>query len=524
MKHFIYILASALLLVAVSCGRDEAETSVGSSGNGDLEVPEGWFVATFTAGADTRTPINGTDTRIQHLRYMVFDADDGSFVKERIIPIDQGGQQWPMTGDVVTDVLPNGNYRAVFLGNVDPSLFDFDAPFELLTGYTGGYSAARIHMPPVEFTANTEYYMATAEFSNRTPSSNIILQRIISRLDLSRNAIDTKEGEDYVLNMLVENIVANVIAGDVLQNTLEGLLSPLLGPILDPVIALAGPVDGLLDALLQGLLGPILEFLYGALLDELLQNAGALLLANGSDDAGLLEILTPVLNPWGAIDFTQVVVTINDFPRSVNFDREVVDIFADERQFLFSIPAGSLFDQKIISVKGFADPDGIYDIRKVNVLKQGLIGGVVIDGIVDNNFLLNDMLIDIDDPFSEAPGIENVSHGINEWYRADYSLVDLGLQNYDPVGDPVTNIEVNLGDILDLEDLTALLTTLPVVGDVVALLLGVLDLPPFHLGSAVLNTLLGDILEINISVPIQLPLVGIDNLSVSGSWSIVEQQ
>ena len=528
MRHFIYILTSALLLAAaVSCNEQEIATpstgpgSGNGNGDGSSGVPEGWFVATFTA-ADTRAPINGTDTRVQHLRYIVFDADDRSFVKERLITIDAGGQQWPLGSGVIRDTLPVGSYKAVFLANIDPIIFDHDEEFEVLTGYQDGYSSARIHMPPIEFVSNTHYYMASAEFSDTAPSSGIMLQRIIGRMDIYRTALDI----DDALDALVKNIIDSVIGGDLLTNTVKGLLMGPLEDALGPVAYLTGALDAVLNELTDILLKPILEAVYAILLDQLIEDVGDLLVANSESGAGLTEILTPILNPWSEVGITNAVVTIKDFPRSIDLDRNVTDVFEDTdpsddvdgRQFVFSMGTGSIFHQKTLAVVGF-DPYGLYDVQAVNILRDGLVGGLVVDGVAEG--LLGNVLIDIGDPLSTAANAGDFEHDINEWLGAKYAILDLGLKNYEaaPGDDPYTTINIKLGDVLDLDSLLGSMQgSDSVVG---ALISAILKVPV--LGDRILATLLDTLLDISLPIPIYLPLIGVDNLSISGSWTVVDQ-
>lgn len=259
MKHLAYILAFAFILAATaSCDKDEpaapttpATENQDKSGATDTSVPEGYFVARFAT--DTRAAVNEMNTRIQHLRYIIFKQADGTFVKEQTIAINRGGQQWPM--GVITDTLPLGSYKVVFLGNADNSLFTYDGAgeFDVLTGYTEGYSAARISLPPIEFTDNTEYYMAQAEFSNITPASVILLQRIVTNLELKRVFVDA----ETALDSLYENIL-HIYDTDVtglLDNVLGGVLrtalqAETLNPLSSLFLASSTEIEGIVDGIL----------------------------------------------------------------------------------------------------------------------------------------------------------------------------------------------------------------------------------------------------------------------------------
>ena len=51
------------------------------------DLPDGYFEVTFSAGyggGDTRTPVTGTDSRVRHLRYVIYKST-GEFVKEKVV-------------------------------------------------------------------------------------------------------------------------------------------------------------------------------------------------------------------------------------------------------------------------------------------------------------------------------------------------------------------------------------------------------------------------------------------------------
>lgn len=537
MKHFIYILTSVLLLAAVSCDGDESSTSAtdptGQPGNDGPAIPEGWFVATFTAGADTRTPITGTDTRVQHLRYMVFDIDNlGSFVKERVIPITSGGQQWPLPlpGGVMRDTLPAGTYIAVFLANADPSLFAYGGsePFELLTGYQDGYTSARIHMPPVEFTSDTEYYLATAAFSEVQPSADILLQRIIGRTKLKRITVDAQDA----LNTLVRNLLTELDYETVLGNTVASLLgdSSLLGQVsaalgldgvFDPLGALDSALSALLNPILQSLVDPITTVLYDLLIGELVNHIGGVLELN-TDGGGLAYLTSPLLNPWGTANASSTLVTISNFPEAVDFNLAPTDFFPPSQRFKYDFNTLDPEQEHYITIKGFG---GDYDVEKINVLSnESLIGGIVVNEVVDD-FLLTGTFIDVDDPTT-------IPQATNRSIQNNYSLLAINIKDNTASGDSY-NFQLNttLGQIANLDDVVYGVVNEGLVGGLVDLVdalltvvgtlsFGVIDLSI----SDLLNAIVGVVLDIpiNIDLPVALPLLDTDNLSLSGSWGEVE--
>jgi hypothetical protein len=490
----------------VSCVKEEVTPTTDNTEGGDnagAQVPEGYFVATFsTGGTRALNPIEGADGRIQTLKYIVFKST-GEYVKERKINVTG---TWPLADGVIRDTLPIGSYKAVFLGNVDPTLFASTDP--LVTGYQTGYANARISLPPQEFSSNTEYYMATTEFNEVNFSPNIVLQRILTNLQLKRVNVNAQEA----LNTLRENIVDSY--RNVVTNTLHTVLDLPLTTALG--LAFLGDSAGLtatIDAVVAGLVGPILENIIDPyILTPLINDLASTLNSNTNDEQGILAILQPLLNPWLAPTATAAVATINDFPKAVNFDRTVTDYFADGTQFVYMLDGGDLQSEKSLAIKGFATPNGVYDVQKINVMNRGLIGGLVFDNIVEGGLLLDGTFIDITDPLSEADNFGTVFPATNRFYKSDYAFLSLGLNDYGTAntnGTPL-NIKIDLGKIGDIDELLA---GLPVVGDLSSGLINII--------SGVLSDVLG---LVPIALPINnLPLLGLDNLSLSGGWTLIEE-
>ncbi len=487
----ILFLLLCLSLVACTHGPDSDDTDLSTPSIG---VPDGYFVATFTSTSSTdpvtREAVTGPDARISDLRYLIF-LETGEFVKEKRVttPAD-GVQTWPLP--VIRDTLARGSYRVVFLGNMEPSLFNGS---EVLTGYRDGFANTRIHLPQYEFTDNTEFYMAQATFSDVLPTAEILLQRIIAKLDVSRNFLDAEDA----LNMLVANIVAQVDYKTILSTTINGLLpGPLTAavqqiPLASVVLIPVGGVVGAVDLLLGTLLAPVVDLVYDLLLQRLVAAVGSLLAANTESGAGILDILTPLLNPWSSLDGTSAaLVTVDGFPSSMDLNLTVTDTFPDGTQFAYSFSPDP--NVKSVWIRGFA---GTYNITEVNVLKQGLVGGIVVDGILDSSLLLNGDFIDINDPITAVLGV-------NEWWNADYSFLDLGLKDYtlQTDGEAPLSIDITLSDLTNLD---GLLGGIPILGPII---------------EDVVGTLLG---PIKLSVPVNLPLLGIENLSVQGGWSTTQQ-
>ncbi len=495
MRHLPYILLS-LVLPLCSCVKQERVSPEKELPEPvENAVPEGYFVASFGAPA-TKGPVNGPDNRVQALHYLVF-KDDGTFVKEREIFTEAAGTPvgWPLTY-TINDTLPKGSYRAVFIAN---SLDD-----SVLSGYQAGYSSARINLPNYPMDDNSQLFLDKITFSDTAPAQTVLLERIISRMEFHRNLIDAQQA----LDSLVGNIVSELKSKNVVENQLEALgVTALISGLLDHGITnnvVYGAVGGL-DGAVSLVLGSIVDMLYDMLLEQLVHALGTTLEAN-ADQGGLLGVLGQILNPWTMAE--SAAVTFVDFPRSIDFDLSVQEIFPGSHQFVFPLTNPGLLDpdRKQVPVHGFA---GAFDMSAIDAYAQGLVSGVVVDGVLDSDLLLTGALLDVTDPLKCVTAA-------NCRYLSEYSFLDLGLQSYDP-NQKQEALSLDLG-LLDVANLGDVIGGIPLLGPLLkpivsglldSVLNGLVDLVVGELGSALL--------------PINVPLLGIDNLELSGSWSELEQ-
>lgn len=512
MKRLLYLL-TALLFVLPPCGCDEGddpfrspETGTGDEPGSGAEnaIPDGCFEVVFTA-APTRGSVTGSDARIRDLRYLLFTAA-GDFVKEtRILTPASGTQTWPLAA--VRDTLPTGSYRAVFVANAEPTLFPYataDNPTnygDVLTGYQSGYASGRIVLPNAEFTDNTTYYLANVAFSNTAPKPYVLLQRIITQETLHRNFVDAQTA----LNALTNNIMTQVGYRNIIRTQLEGILPGLIKTRLGVAgevafVLIPGGLDAVVNALVNALIipdaqgkAPLVDALYDQLLQQLVNQIGMALTGN-TDQKGLLAALGVLLNPWATSEADAAVVTIDNFPRAVDFDLKVQEYFAGSHRFKFRFTGATEYEKKTIPVKGF---HGLFDIRRIDVVKKGLLAGVVLDQVVDGPWLLNGTFIDINDPLVFTPET-------NRRYRADYSFVDLGLKSYAQQTDGKHSLvlSIQLGSI---PNLSGIVRGIPLLGPILNTTINTLVIKPLG--------------EITVSTPVNLPLLGVSNLKLSGGWS-----
>lgn len=500
MKTYFFIILTFLLpTLFTSCEKEleevieQSPTDNEGDGNED-NVPEGFFVVNFTPKQeDTKAPITGQDPRISHLRYVLYDSL-GVFIKEKIIISAPGSSTWPLAA--VKDTLPKGRYTAVFLGNVEKTLFPYSGTTysEVLLNYKGQMTDARIALPNAQFTDNSEYYLSKVAFSDATPSPFILLQRIIGMLNVHRNFVDGQTA----LNMLVNNIVTQIGYKNYLQTTVNGLLPGLVrgvldrGPIFNVVYNVVGGLDNAVNAFVAPLIIPVTNALYDLLLQNLVNQLGSALGGN-ANQSGAVAQLGILLNPWGPATAESAIVTLRDFPKTIDFGLTVKDIYAGDNAFVYKFMTESVFNEKDVLIRGFS---GNYNIRKIEVAGPGLVGGLLFDRVVDGSFLLNGAFVNITDPL-------NTNVGSNYRYKSNYSLLDLGLKSYTQQTDGAhtLTLSVQLGNIANID---GILTGVPILGPLLATTLNVVLLP---------------IKNITVSVPVNLPLLGVDNLSLSGGWS-----
>lgn len=346
-------------------------------------------------------------------------------------------------------------------------------------------SDARIVLPSGPFSDTSEYYEAKVSFSPTTPNPYIVLQRIIGMFKVHRNFVDAQTA----LNQLVNNIVTQIQYKNYIQTTVGGTAPGSLRYLLKQIPALS-LLDATVNAVADALLIPVTNALYDILLQQLVNQIGMALTGNTTQQ-GALSGLGVLLNPWVGDSARTAIVSINNFPKSVDLNNNVIDYYSGVNRFRFNFTGGTVYDEKDILIRGF---HGSFDVRRISAIRDGLISGFLIENTIDGPLLLNGAFIDITDPVTA-----NVE--TNRRYKADYSFLDLRLKSYTQQtdGNHSLTLNVKLGNIANID---GILGGIPLLG-------------------GILNLVLAPIKNITISVPVNLPLLGVDNLSVSGSWSAV---
>lgn len=203
-----YIGAAGLMLAACACGKEIEATSEDGNNLADA-LPEGTFVVDYTVSdGETSRAFEGgllANERIGSLLYLLYDSE-GELVKERVIPGIGESTVWPLERETMSweqrealkDTLNAGSaYTAVFLANVEKSLFGDTQTDELLQD-KDYLNTAKLYLPQTPFTDSNMYYLWKEELSYAKPeggsddsrdnplSMNITLKRLVSRIDMQR--------------------------------------------------------------------------------------------------------------------------------------------------------------------------------------------------------------------------------------------------------------------------------------------------------------------------------------------------
>lgn len=502
MKKYYYILGLFALLLWMGCEKPEQEIPADPQipGGEIQDIPEGYFIATFNGlQPDTKAPVVGPDSRIQHIRYIVYKRS-GEFVKERILLANGTTTTWPF--QPVKDTLPRGSYKAVFLGNVDSTLFPYATRnsernySSVLKNYKVNYNNARIYLPNAEFKDNTEYYWANVNFSDTIPTPPVLLQRIIGMMNVHRNFVDSQEA----LDSLLSNIEQTLHYRNLIKNTTTTLLKPalenaILGATVGEVIDLLGGIDLIVNPILDKLVQPVADTLYNRFTKKLVHQLGSSLAGNEDQDHNVLGLLGELLNPWESGNAHTAIVTINNFPKSINFNLAVQERYTGLDSFAYNFVNNTFFAQKCIYIKNFS---GLFDIRRIHIVKQGLVSGVLINDIIDGPLLLNGTFVNINDPLTFTPPA-------NRRYKADYSFIDIGLKSYQQTGGTTQTVNVQLLEIANLHNI---LNSIPILNTPI----------PILLPNGLLGLVLTPISNIKIQVSLPLPILTSNNLQLTGGW------
>ena len=551
MKKTYFNLGLAAFLTAgvmmfSGCSQDEllTEESVKEE-TGELNA-DGTFTATFIPSMYepmTRAQVDGPSTAVQSLKYLIY-KDNGAgqyfyYAEGNVFGADatvdsSESHQWPYAGIQVD--LPGGNYKVAFVGNANPKLFGKDCN-ELLT-YTadesGKWEDVRLNMPDIPFSNNNMFYMDAVEVSTKNPVAQVWLERKVCKAQLWRETVASDNGQ--ILTLLLENVLDHLDAEDPVTGLIGGQIGDALKQGFDNLLAVPGVEKGVVSALEEILLEPLIGGLTQTVRPLVVKGLAPLLddaLKMNNKDA-LLQELT---NPW-AIAEHGAVVTFTQVPNALDLDGKVASFYEKGTKYKYDLEEYGNF--RYIDVTGLADAEKGWIIGRVDILKKGLVGGLVVDQIIDSEWFLDGSLID-----TNKEGFA-YTFGPNYKYKSVYGLATLNVDESVYSGDGTENltVEINLGRIANIHDILGgiidgvtsseekpsdgLLDILGPVGDLIGGLLGTVGSILNRLLKFVgLNNLLDALVialtenPITITLPINVNALGVDTLEVTGTWGEV---
>lgn len=552
MKKTYFNLGLAAFLTAgvmmfSGCSQDEllTEESVKEE-TGELNA-DGTFTATFIPSMYepmTRAKVDGPSTAVQSLKYLIY-KDNGVgqyfyYTEGDVFGADatvgsSESHQWPYAGNILVD-LPGGNYKVAFVGNANPKLFGEDCN-ELLS-YTadesGKWEDVRLNMPDIPFSDNNMFYMDAVEVSTKKPVAQVWLERKVCKAQLWRETVASDNGQ--ILTLLLENVLDHLSAEDPVTGLIGGQVGDALKHVFDNLLVLPGTQEGVVSALEEILLEPLTEGLTEAVRPLVVEGLAPLLdeTLKMNNKNALLQELT---NPW-AIAEHGAVVTFTHVPNALDLDGKVASSYPEGTKYKYDLEQDGNF--RYIDITGLADAEREWTIGRVDILKKGLVGGLVVDQLVESEWILDGSLID-----TNKEGLA-YTFGPNYKYKSVYGLATLNVDEsvYSGDGTEDLTVEINLGKIANIHGILSgiingvtsseekpsggLLDILGPLGDILGGLLGTVgSILNGLLDSVGLDKLVNALVEalteipIKITLPINVNALGIDTLEVTGTWGEV---
>ena len=510
---YIGLLLCATIALT-SCDNDaEALLDKPASGNVEGNVPEGYFRATFfpkpaDVPVNTRAAVNGNSQLIQSLRCLIYQKQaDGTYryhtdktVLEyegtvgNIVP---QTYVWPLKNEISFN-LPNGDYKAVFVGNVDKNLFKDQNGNELLTGYTGDFASARINMPeagPKGFNDYNMFYLCTVDFSPSTPSPNVLMQRVVAQNVYGRNLIDTNNAVSMLANNIVKQIRENNLTTDIVKGLLRSSILDALSKATG-LDAIAGSLTTIVDRLVNMILGDVVKALNEQLLQEVIKRLEAALKGEGGADKSLVG-LNYILNPWTTVN--EVDVTYSSLPKSIDFNRTCRSYYGETTWK--NIPVTKTDNLGTLTVLSLC---GEGKVAKIEVNRESENYKKLLASLLEklDEQVLNGLLVNIHKPLGY--GIQS-----NLRYSTTFELLNLTLSNFSPehTGKPL-ELNINLKDIVNLQEVVKQL-----LGD--NILSGIVGSLTDKLFQPLLDALNKVVIK---PLNIRLPGLNISNIQLDGTW------
>ena len=500
-----------------ACDKDSVLSEQETVVPGGEKIPKGYFQATFfpqPEGKETasRKPVQGTSTQIQSLICLIYQKQtDGTYTfykEEKVVEytgnvgnVTPQTYEWPLK-HALQFTLPDGDYKAVFAGNVQKELFPeknsnqaYPDGNELLTSYHAGFGDARIHMPevgPKGFNAYNQFYLCVVDFNQHNPKPNVLLQRVVSKSVYGRSMIDANEA----LTGLVRHLVDQVRANDLTTEVVRALLHSSLLEVLKPLEGLTGIVTGVVDRLVNLLLGDVLKFLDELLFRKVLEALQTSLFGTaGVNESGLAQ-LGFLLNPLTTVNTLDL--TYESMPRSIDFNRTCRSFYP--KTTWKALPTEEVNNQRTCSVISLCGDAKLAEINVDKNLSEWQQLAPLLQGVDDK--VLNGLLVNIHVPLAYA-------QQSNLQYTTGYELLNLTLSNFEPEPnkEPV-DLKIKLSEVVDIGVLVNRL-----LGD--NLITGIIGGVTDHLVQPLVDALGKVVIK---GLDITLPGLNLSNIIVNGSW------
>ena len=507
------LLCAAVALTACDNDMDPLLDKPTSGNAAEESVAEGYFRATFFprpegSSSDTRAAVNGNSEQIQSLLCLIYQKQaDGSYryyTEKNVLEYDGTAgnitpqtYEWPLKQEVNFE-LPNGDYKAVFIGNADKNLFIDQNDNEILTAYNGDYTSARINMPemgPKGFNQYNMFYLCTVDFSPANPSPSVLMQRLVSDNVYGRDMID----DNKAVSMLVDNIVKQIRDNNLTTDIVKGLLRSSLLEALSNATGLdviAGSLTTVVDRLVNMILGDVVEALNEMLLQEVTKRLEAALKGEGGPDKSLLG-LNYILNPWTTVN--AVDITYSSLPKSIDFNRMCRSYYAETTWK--NIPVSKSDNLGTLHVLSLC---GEGHVAKIDVNRDNEQYKLLLATLLEqlDEQVLNGLLVDIHTPL-------RYQMQSNLQYSTTFELLNLTLSDFseDQTGEPL-ELNIQLNDIVNLEEVVKQLLGENILSGIVGGMTNQLLQPLLN----ALNTVV--IKPLNI----RLPGLNLNNIELQGTW------
>lgn len=475
------------------------------------------FTATFIPAMYepmSRAAVDGTSSAVQSLKYLIYkDNGNGQYMyydeKELfgfgadVNAATQESHQWPYSA--ITVDLPGGNYKVAFVANTNPKLFGEDCNELLSYSKEGSWEEVRLNMPESKnnkenkFKSNNMFYMDAVKISSAEPVAEVCLERKVNKVQLWRETVSSDNGR--ILTLLLTNVLDDLSSEDPVTGLVGGPLGEALYPILHTLV---GGLEGvLLEPILNGVVKALKPIVVEALVEHILDPTVEM-----NDQLALLQGLT---NPWALENADASFISLGKMPKSMDLDGIVTDYYED---VIYSCGLEEDGNMRYMEFIGLADgASSEWNIKRVDIAKQGLVGGLVIDEVVEG-LILPESLIDAGGElsFNNQMTNEAVGHsfGPNYQYYSIYSVAALNVDNsaYKEVDENEgLTVTVDLAKVANLESLLG-----PVLGGVLGQALGL---------DKIIEALVAQ--PITITLPFNLGVLNTNNLEVTGNWGEIHE-